>query len=52
MKPCHDVSGASAGLETSLLGFSSDYWDDNCQAIHDKIPAIVVIREKQPHFSQ
>lgn len=39
-------SGFGAGVATGLLGFLQIYWDPNRQAIHDKICATVVVREK------
>ncbi len=35
--------GYGAGLATGLLGFFQVYWDQNRQAIHDKIASTVVI---------
>lgn len=37
--------GYAAGFATGLLGFAQILWDDNRQAIHDKIAATVVIRD-------
>lgn len=37
--------GYAAGFATGLLGFLQIFWDDNRQAIHDKIAVTVVIRE-------
>lgn len=38
--------GYSASLATGLLGFAQIFWDLNRQAIHDKIAATVVVRER------
>jgi len=38
--------GYSASLATGLLGFAQIFWDRNRQAIHDKIVATVVVRER------
>jgi len=38
--------GYGAGLATGLLGFAQVYWDDNRQAIHDKISETVVLRTR------
>ena len=38
--------GYGAGLATGLLGFAQIYWDDNRQAIHDKISETVVLRTR------
>jgi hypothetical protein len=37
--------GYAAGFATGLLGFLQIFWDDNRQAIHDKIVVTVVIRD-------
>lgn len=37
--------GYAAGFATGLLGFLQILWDDNRQAIHDKIAATVVVRD-------
>jgi hypothetical protein len=37
--------GYAAGFATGLLGFAQILWDDNRQAIHDKIASTVVIRD-------
>ncbi|MGF1508777.1 MAG: RDD family protein [Myxococcota bacterium] len=37
-------SGYSAGFATGLLGFAEALWDQNRQAIHDRIAATVVVR--------
>ena len=37
--------GYAAGFATGLLGFLQVLWDDNRQAIHDKIAVTAVIRE-------
>lgn len=39
--------GYTAGVATGLLGFAQIYWDNNRQAIHDKICGTVVIRSKR-----
>jgi uncharacterized RDD family membrane protein YckC len=39
------AGGYAAGLATGLLGFLQLLWDDNRQAIHDKIAATTVIRD-------
>lgn len=39
--------GYAAGFATGLLGFLQILWDDNRQAIHDKIAVTAVIREGQ-----
>jgi len=39
------AGGYAAGLATGLLGFLQILWDDNRQAIHDKIAATTVIRD-------
>ena len=43
--------GYAAGFATGLLGFLQVLWDDNRQAIHDKIASTAVIREVQPSHS-
>jgi uncharacterized RDD family membrane protein YckC len=43
--------GYAAGFATGLLGFLQVLWDDNRQAIHDKIASTAVIREVQPPHS-
>ena len=40
--------GYAAGFATGLLGFAQILWDDNRQAIHDKIAGTVVIRDVGP----
>jgi len=40
--------GYAAGLATGLLGFLQVYWDDNRQAIHDKIGFTAVIVDGKP----
>ena len=37
--------GYAAGFATGLLGFAQVLWDDNRQAIHDKIAVTAVIRD-------
>lgn len=37
--------GYAAGFATGLLGFLQIYWDDNRQAIHDKIAVTAVVRD-------
>ena len=37
--------GYAAGFATGLLGFFQIYWDDNRQAIHDRIAETAVIRD-------
>ena len=37
--------GYAAGFATGLLGFLQVYWDDNRQAIHDRISFTAVIRD-------
>ncbi|MFC4252527.1 RDD family protein [Sinimarinibacterium flocculans] len=37
--------GYAAGFATGLLGFLQVYWDDNRQAIHDRIAFTAVIRD-------
>lgn len=38
--------GYAAGFATGLLGFAQIFWDDNRQAIHDKIAMTAVIRDR------
>lgn len=39
--------GYAAGFATGLLGFAQIYWDDNRQAIHDRISFTVVLDENR-----
>jgi uncharacterized RDD family membrane protein YckC len=39
--------GYAAGLATGLLGFVQVLWDDNRQAIHDKVSFTVVVDERR-----
>lgn len=38
--------GYAAGFATGLLGFVQIFWDDNRQAIHDKVAVTAVIRDR------
>jgi hypothetical protein len=41
-------AGYAAGLATGLIGFVQIFWDDNRQAIQDKISETVVVRLQPP----
>lgn len=38
--------GYAAGFATGLLGFLQIFWDDNRQAIHDKVAVTAVVRDR------